>query len=55
MDEYVHCYKSHNIRVDIDINFIDSFSLKLFIKQLKTIKEPNKNVRDLIKNMENLD
>lgn len=52
MGDYVKCYKSHNIRVDCDILFVDSISLKITINQLKIIQIPNKIIRGLIKELE---
>jgi len=54
MDEYAHCSQSNNIKVETELNFIDSFSLYMFKKQLKTIKEPTKIMRKFIKGMEEL-
>lgn len=52
MEDNIKCYKSNNIGVYCDINFVDRTSLKITIKQLKTIKTPNKIIREMIKELE---
>lgn len=52
MEDNVKCYRSHNIKVDCDLNFVDSISLKITLNQLKEIQIPNKIIFGLIKELE---
>jgi hypothetical protein len=54
MGEYAHCEQSSNIKVNVELNFIDSFSFFMFKKQLRIIKLPTEVMLRFIKGMEEL-